>query len=143
MSTAHTQLIPSPDSSALDSSTLNTPPQWQVLCSRQDLVAHSGVVAWMGGVQVALFFLPDGNGGGQVHAVQNRDPQSGANVIGRGILGDLQGALVVASPLYKQHFRLVDGGCIENPDLALKVWPARLNGDQVEIFCTDRAAANH
>lgn len=138
MSTARTQTIPNHDVSALNSS-----PNWQALCSRQDLVAHSGVVAWMAGVQVALFFLPDQQGGGQVHAIQNRDPLSGANVIGRGILGHLQGALVVASPLYKQHFRLEDGGCIENSDLFLKVWPARLNGDQVEIFATDRTAANH
>ena len=115
---------------------------WQTVCSRQDLIAHSGVVVWFAGAQVALFYLPDGHGG-EVHAIHNRDPRSGANVIGRGMLGHLQGALVVASPLYKQHFRLADGLCIEQPELALKVWPARINGDQVELYATgDGLAVN-
>ena len=116
---------------------------WQRVCSRQDLVPHSGVVVWFAGAQVALFHLPQGAAGEQVHAIHNRDPQSGANVIGRGLLGHVQGSLVVASPLYKQHFRLQDGTCIEQPEVTLKVWPARLNGDSVELYATgDGSAAN-
>ncbi len=106
---------------------------WRALCSRRDLVAHSGVVAWLDGQQVALFHLPQGETGEQVFAIANKDPKSGANVIGRGIVGQLKGELVVASPLYKQHFRLTDGCCVEYPEQQLKVWPARLNGDAVEI----------
>ena len=102
---------------------------WRTLCSRQDLVANSGVVAWLDGTQVALFHLP----GDQIYAIENRDPKSGANVIGRGIVGSLKGDLVIASPLYKQHFRLQDGSCLEYPEQRLRVWPARLNGDAVEI----------
>ena len=124
MSTAQALSMQTPDAAC----------DWQAVCSRQDLVAHSGVVAWLAGAQIALFFLPDGQGGGQVHAIHNRDPQSGANVVGRGLLGQLQGALVVASPLYKQHFRLADGLCLEQPDVSLKVWPARLAGERVEIL---------
>ena len=105
--------------------------QWQPLCSVADLVANSGVVALLGGQQVALFYLPETEQ--QVFAIGNCDPKSGANVIGRVILGQLQGELVIASPLYKQHFRLSDGGCLEYPELSLPVWPARLNGERVEI----------
>ncbi|WP_191485036.1 nitrite reductase small subunit NirD [Pseudomonas sp. FEN] len=107
--------------------------EWKTLCSRADLVADSGVVAWLDGAQVALFHLPLGEGGEQVFAIDNRDPKSGANVIGRGIVGTLKGELVIASPLYKQHFRLEDGTCIEYPEQRLRVWPVRLNGDQVEV----------
>ena len=32
---------------------------WRALCSRQDLVSHSGVVVWHDGAQVALIYLPD------------------------------------------------------------------------------------
>lgn len=103
--------------------------QWRTLCGRNDLVANSGVVAWLDGTQVALFHLPDD----QVYAIENRDPKSGANVIGRGIVGSLKGQRVVAAPLYKQHFRLDDGQCLEDPQQKLRVWPARLNGDAVEI----------
>ncbi|UXJ50059.1 nitrite reductase small subunit NirD [Pseudomonas citronellolis] len=114
------------DSRLLDS-------DWQDLCSRDDLVADSGVVAWVGGVQVALFYLPGSARGRQLYAVENRDPLSGANVIGRGIVGCLGGELVVAAPLYKQHFRLEDGACLEFPEQQLRVWPVRLRGDMVEI----------
>lgn len=117
--------------------------QWQPLCSRRDLVAHSGVVAWFAGAQVALFYLPDMPEGEQLYAIHNRDPQSGANVIGRGMIGHLHGSLVVASPLYKQHFRLQDGQCLEQSELSLTVWPVRLNGDQVEILAPDSANASN
>ncbi|XQE68425.1 nitrite reductase small subunit NirD [Pseudomonas sp. P3C3] len=104
---------------------------WQALCATADLVANSGVVALLGDQQVALFYLPETEQ--QVFAIGNCDPKSGANVIGRGIVGHLQGELVIASPLYKQHYRLRDGGCLEYPELNLPVWPVRLNGEQVEV----------
>ncbi len=107
--------------------------EWQPLCRSQDLVANSGVVAWLDGAQIALFHLPDSEAGEQLFAVENRDPKSGANVIGRGLIGQIKGDLVIASPLYKQHFRLRDGTCLEYPEQRLRVWPVRLNGDTVEI----------
>ena len=109
--------------------------EWQSLCQRHDLVADSGVVAWHDGTQVALFHLPDA-GEKTLFAIENRDPKSGANVIGRGLVGCIKGQLVIASPLYKQHFRLEDGTCLEYPEQRLRVWPVRLNGDQVEIART-------
>jgi len=105
---------------------------WRHACYRQDLVANSGVVALVDGAQVALFYLPEA-AGQNLYAVSNRDPKSGANVIGRGIVGQLAGDLVVASPLYKQHFRLADGSCVQYPEQRLQTWQARFNGDAVEI----------
>ncbi|MNK50820.1 Nitrite reductase (NADH) small subunit [compost metagenome] len=105
---------------------------WQHACHRRDLVPNSGVVALVDGEQVALFYLPDADGPG-LYAVSNRDPKSGVNVIGRGIVGHLGGDLVVASPLYKQHFRLADGSCVQYPEQRLRTWQARFNGDAVEI----------
>ncbi|MNF76388.1 Nitrite reductase (NADH) small subunit [compost metagenome] len=107
--------------------------QWRALCSLQDLVPNSGVVARVEGAQVALFYLPEAEEGQQLFAVDNHDPLSGANVIGRGLIGHLGGDLVIASPLYKQHFRLEDGTCLEFPEQQLRVWPVRLQGDVVEI----------
>ncbi|UFH48305.1 nitrite reductase small subunit NirD [Pseudomonas sp. KNUC1026] len=106
---------------------------WLKLCGRDDLVAHSGVVALLGGTQIALFYLPGEQGDERVFALENRDPRSGANVIGRGLVGSLAGKLVVAAPLYKQRFGLEDGVCVEAPDERLRVWPARLRGDDVEV----------
>jgi nitrite reductase (NADH) small subunit len=106
---------------------------WQPVCKHQDLIANSGVVVWHEGTQVALFYLPDETSGQVLHAIDNHDPQSGANVIGRGIVGHLKGHLVVAAPLYKQHYALADGHCLEEPSQRLRVWPVRLHGDEVQI----------
>ena len=105
---------------------------WHSVCEQQDLVRDSGVVVWLDGAQVALFYLP-GAEGRTLYAIDNHDPQSRANVIGRGLIGSIKGDLVVASPIYKQHFRLEDGSCLEHPQQHLRVWPVRLNGDVVEV----------
>lgn len=111
---------------------LESPESWQTVCSQQDLVSDSGVVVWLDGAQVALFYLPQAEGK-TLYAIDNHDPQSGANVIGRGLVGSIKGDLVIASPLYKQHFRLEDGSCLEYPQQRLRVWPVRFNGDLVEV----------
>lgn len=82
---------------------------WHFLCQRTDLVANSGVVARWKNEQVALVYLPEQET--PIFALSNIDPRSKAGVVGRGIVGHLQGELVIAAPLYKQHFRLRDGVC--------------------------------
>lgn len=108
---------------------------WQTLCTRADLVEHSGVAAWLetedGPAQVALFYLP--GYAAELYAVDNHDPLGNANVIARGIVGDIKGDAVVASPLYKQHYRLKDGTCVEDDSVKLRSWPVRFDGDQVVI----------
>ncbi|MEQ4619612.1 MAG: nitrite reductase small subunit NirD [Corticimicrobacter sp.] len=108
-------------------------PRWQPVCHRQDLVARSGVVALVGEHQIALVLVPDSEQGDTVFAIDNRDPRSGANVIGRGLVGCVQDEPVISSPLYKQQFRLRDGQCLQYPEQSLRIWPARINGDWVEI----------
>ena len=104
---------------------------WEHVCGRQDLVAGSGVCALLGTEQVALFYLP---GEKQVvYALANRDPIGRANVLSRGIVGDVQGQLVVASPLYKQHFNLETGACLEDEEVQVEVYNVRLDGDRVLI----------
>ncbi|MFG1497525.1 nitrite reductase small subunit NirD [Saccharospirillum sp. HFRX-1] len=108
------------------SKTLN----WQAVCQRDDLVPESGVAVRLQGRQIALFYLPDQ---GAVYALDNHDPFSSANVLARGIVGDIGGDWAVAGPLYKQHFRLEDGQCIEDAAVRISTWPARLVDDRVEI----------
>jgi nitrite reductase (NADH) small subunit len=104
---------------------------WQDVCERSDLVAGSGVCALVGSEQIALFYLPGERQ--QVYALGNRDPMGGANVMSRGILGDVGGQLVVASPLYKQHFSLDTGACLEQESVRVEVYDVRLEGDRVLI----------
>ena len=111
-------------------------PAWQPLCHRSDLVAFSGVVAWRETpqskpCQIALFYLPGHTP--ELYALDHFDPFSNAFVIGRGIVGDLDGEPVIASPIYKQHFRLSGGQCLEDESVKLRSWPVRFDGDRVLI----------
>jgi len=104
---------------------------WEVVCTRGDLVAGAGVCALVGREQVALFYLPAEEPA--LYAIANRDPIGGANVLSRGVVGDIGGRLVVASPLYKDHFDLRTGECLEDPAVRIEVYRARLDGDTVLV----------
>ena len=99
------------------------------VCRLEDIVPNCGVCALVEGEQVAVFRLDDD----RLFAVGNRDPFSGANVLSRGIVGDLKGELVVASPVYKQHFSLLTGRCIEDETVCVPVYRASLRGTDVLI----------
>ncbi|QIB65747.1 nitrite reductase small subunit NirD [Kineobactrum salinum] len=105
--------------------------RWEQVCTQADLVPNAGVCALIAGTQVAIFFLPDATP--QLYALANQDPFSGANVLSRGIVGDLQGSLVVASPVYKQHFDLRSGTCLEDPEVRVPVYAVRLQDDSVLV----------
>lgn len=99
------------------------------ICRLEDIVPNTGVCALVAGRQVAVFRLDDDS----VHAIENHDPFSRANVLSRGIVGDLKGELVVASPVYKQHFSLATGQCLEDPAVHVAVFPAWVEGDTVRV----------
>lgn len=103
----------------------------KVICHKSDLVENSGVCALINDEQVALFYLPHTEK--KVFAVSNWDPFGKANVLSRGILGDIKGKIVVASPLYKQHFDLESGICIEDTSIKLKTYPVFLDGETINI----------
>ncbi|ALM53277.1 nitrite reductase small subunit NirD [Halomonas huangheensis] len=111
------------------------PQTWQTLCTRADLVAHSGIAACLetheGLLQLAIFYLPGHDT--ELYAIDHHDPFSDTNVIARGIIGDIKGEPVVASPLFKQHFRLSDGQCVEDEHVKQRTWSVRLDGDEVMI----------
>jgi NAD(P)H-dependent nitrite reductase small subunit len=88
------------------------------VCGLTDVLDCAGVCALIDGEQVALMRVGD-----EVFALENLDPFSGANVISRGLVGDLSGQLVVASPVYKQHFNLRTGRCLEDEAVSLRTWP--------------------
>ena len=108
-----------------------TKENWIEVCGLDDLPVNAGVAARVGGRQVALFHLPGETPA--VYALDNWDPLGEAAVLARGIVGDLGGALVVASPLYKQHFRLTDGQCLEDPAAQVAAYPVRVQGDRVWV----------
>ena len=102
---------------------------WVPICRLKDIVPNTGVCALVHGRQVAVFRLADD----RVFAIDALDPFSKANVLSRGIVGDLKGEVVVASPVYKQHFSLKSGQCLEDEAVKLGVHPVRLEGHTVWV----------
>lgn len=104
---------------------------WDVVCKVEDLVPESGVAVWTEDGPVAVFYLPHRLPA--LFAVSHTDPFSGSNVLARGITGDIKGEPVVASPLYKQHFSLITGQCLEDETVTVKTYPVLLDGDQIRL----------
>jgi len=104
---------------------------WIDICSLDDLQPDSGVCALVAGQQVALFYLTKTR---QVFAVDNFDPIGKANVLSRGMIGDLGGEPMLASPLYKQHYSLKTGACFEYADITIRTYPVRTDNNRVAVL---------
>lgn len=103
---------------------------WVEVCALDDIVPNTGVAALVEDQQIAIFRVGSEK---RVYALSNQDPFSKAFVMSRGIIGDLQGERVVASPIYKQHFSLATGRCLEDKDQKLLVFPNKIENGKVFI----------
>jgi nitrite reductase (NADH) small subunit len=110
---------------------MNGPTDWKAVCNVDDLIAESGVAVWTEGGPVAVFYLPHRLPA--LFAISHTDPFTGKNVLARGITGDLKGQPVVASPLYKQHFNLETGQCLEDEGVKVKTYQVLLDGETVRL----------
>lgn len=113
-------------SAAIDKESTN----WVDICSVDDLQNDSGVCALLNGQQIAIFKF---SRSGKIYAIDNFDPFGNANVLSRGIVGDVKGQPVVASPLYKQHFNLETGVCLEDESVTIRSFEVRLVGGSVQL----------
>ncbi|MGR9086253.1 MAG: nitrite reductase small subunit NirD [Gammaproteobacteria bacterium] len=104
--------------------------EWIDVCAVEDLQPNSGVCALVNGEQVAIFYMP---GESAVFAVGNYDPLGHANVLSRGVIGDISGQPVVASPLYKQHFNLNTGVCLEDETVTVPIYAIRIENGRVKV----------
>jgi nitrite reductase (NADH) small subunit len=104
--------------------------EWIDVCGAEDLQPDSGVCALVKERQVAIFYMSKEQA---LFAIGNYDPIGRANVLSRGMIGDLSGQPVVASPLYKQHFNLQSGVCVEDGAVSVPVYPIRLHNGRVEV----------
>ena len=108
--------------------------RWQNVCSVDDLQPDSGVCALVRGLQVAIFYMPKDE---TIYAINNYDPFGSANVLSRGIIGDLNGQPVVASPLYKQNFNLQTGVCLEDETVTIPAYPVRIENGSVQVSISE------
>lgn len=103
---------------------------WHAICAVDDIEPGTGAAALVGQRQIALF-RPDG--GDRLFALGNFDPFSRAMVLARGLLGDHDGVAFVASPVYKQRFRLDDGRCLDDPERLVPSYPVRISAGRVSV----------
>ena len=104
-------------------------PAWTDVCAVEDILPGTGVCARVLERHVAVFRL----GGEHLFALDNVDPRSGASVLARGLLGSLGERLVVASPLYKNHFDLRTGECLEDPGQSVRAHAVRAQAGRVLV----------
>ncbi|MGW1956525.1 nitrite reductase small subunit NirD [Streptomyces sp. NPDC001920] len=98
---------------------------WLTVCDLTRLLPGRGVAALLpNGDQVALFR----DRAGQLYAIDNRDPFSGAAVLSRGLTGTHQGRPFVASPLLKQRFDLESGQCLDDESVRIATYEVRSTG---------------
>src|ERR1700730_18729911 len=101
---------------------------WHSVCSLEDIFPESGAAALVDGKEVAVFRVR-----AAVFAIGNYDPASDANVLSRGIVCDIGGEVVVASPIYKQHFNLITGRCLEEPRFAVLAYMGEVRNGQIWV----------
>ncbi|RWA57636.1 nitrite reductase small subunit [Cupriavidus sp. UYMSc13B] len=106
------------------------PETWTAVCTVRDIVPNTGVCALVDDKQVAVFRIGRGE---DVYAIDNFDPNSQAAVLSRGLVGNLGERLVVASPIYKHHFDLRTGECLEAPEHSVNAYAARVYDGKVWI----------
>lgn len=85
--------------------------QWITVCKLENILPETGVCALVGKEHVAIFRPYNSD---ELYAISNIDPFANASVLSRGIIGEHENELWVASPLKKQRFRLKDGYCLED-----------------------------
>ena len=104
---------------------------WQSVCALEDIVPDTGICALVEGRHVAVFHLAGQEP--RVFAIDNVDPNVQASVLSRGLVGNLGERLVVASPIYKHHFCLQSGECLEAPEKSVKAYPVRVEDGRVLV----------
>jgi nitrite reductase (NADH) small subunit len=103
---------------------------WTPVCAYIDLMPDRGAAALLeDATQVAIFRTT----AGEVYALTNIDPFTGAAVLSRGLVGDIGGVPVVASPLHKQRFDLRTGACLDDETVTVTVYPVRVEDGTILV----------
>ena len=107
--------------------------RWTDVIAGADLPVEVGVPALVEGHAVAVFKTHEG----EIFAVSNHDPASGASVMARGLVGTRGDIPVVASPMYKHVFDLRTGRCLDDETKSLRPYEVRLSRGVVQVRGVD------
>ena len=104
---------------------------WTPVCSVEDILPNTGVCALVRERHVAVFRVEDDVQ--RLYAIDNFDPNAQASVLSRGLVGNLGARIVVASPIYKHHFDLSSGECLEAPENSVKAYAVRVQDGLISV----------
>ena len=99
------------------------------VCALDAIPLEGGVAALVDGQAVAVFRTYSG----EVFAISNVDPFSGASVLSRSIVGSRGDAPVVSSPMYKQAFDLTTGRCLDDDSVSVTAYDVSVVDGQVLV----------
>jgi nitrite reductase (NADH) large subunit len=105
-----------------------SPPSWVCVGDVDDFPLEGGVAVKYGKCQLAVFRFASR---GAWYATQNMCPHKHSFVLARGIIGDQGGVPKVACPLHKKTFSLETGAGLSDPELAIRVFPVKVEDDKV------------
>ncbi len=125
--------------------------RWIRVANIEDVPTGGGGCVKLGGVQIALFKVPqfkvpngtEHTAGHTWYAVQNLCPHDSRQVLSRGLTGDAKGEPKVACPLHKNNFSLVSGehlaGVSSKAEWRIETFPVKEEGGFVLVeFDTSR-----
>jgi len=99
-------------------------------CTLSDIQEDTGICVLVEGKQVALF-RPRNND--TIYALGNFDPIGKANVLSRGLISEVKSKMTVASPLYKQHYCLDDGVCLEDDTVRVETYEVSVKDNDILV----------
>jgi nitrite reductase (NADH) small subunit len=102
---------------------------WTEVCAVDAIPLEGGVAALVDGLPVALFRTY----AGEVFALGNVDPFSGASVLSRGIVGSRGDVPVVSSPMDKQAFDLRTGLCLDDDSMGVAAYDVAVLDGYVRV----------
>ena len=102
--------------------------EWVRVGLVSDFPKDGGSTVKYGKVQIAVYNFASR---GEWYACQNMCPHKNAFVLSRGIIGSAGGEPKVACPLHKKPFSLKTGESITGEDFSIKVFPVKIDGDDV------------
>ena len=107
-----------------------TATQWETVCLLSDIKPNTGACALLNDEQVAIFRVGESD---RLYALSNYDPFSKAYVLSRGLVGDRQGIIKVAAPIYKQNINLETGEYLDDPTIKIPTYPVRVIDGSVQL----------
>ncbi|MCA9144724.1 MAG: nitrite reductase large subunit NirB [Planctomycetales bacterium] len=104
---------------------------WIKVGITSDFPKDGGATIKYGEVQLAVYNFTSR---GEWYACQNMCPHKNAFVLSRGIIGNAGETPKVSCPLHKKPFSLQTGESLSGEDFSVKVFPVKVEGDEVFLL---------